>query len=73
MLHLFPDLVLEDRVDFTPACGREFLDYVTLDQISPSGIWGTPGKASAEKGQAAIQAQVRTIVDFAHQEFGDVP
>lgn len=40
MLHFFPELVHEDRVDFIPDCGREFLDYVTLDQISPAGIWG---------------------------------
>jgi creatinine amidohydrolase len=71
MLHLFPELVLADRVDFVPECGREFLDYVTLDQISPSGIWGTPGKASAEKGKAAMQTQVGKIVDFARLVFGD--
>jgi creatinine amidohydrolase len=71
MLHLFPELVRDERVDLVPECGREFLDYVTLDQISPAGIWGTPGKASAEKGKAAMQEQVRKIVHFARQVFED--
>jgi creatinine amidohydrolase len=69
MLYLFPDLVKDERTDYVPACGREFLDYVSMDQISPAGIWGNPGKGSAEKGALAFAAQVDRIEGFARKEF----
>ncbi len=40
-LYLNPDLVKSERVDFVPPVGREFLDYVTMDLISPEGVWGS--------------------------------
>lgn len=69
-LFLNPALVKAERVDFVPPVGREFLDYVTMDLISPDGIWGNPSKGYADKGERAIQAQVKAITDFARQAFG---
>jgi len=57
------------RVDYVPPVGREFLDYVFMDAISPDGMWGTSSYGSAEKGERAIAAQVRAIVAFARQAF----
>jgi creatinine amidohydrolase len=65
MLFLQPELVGDERVDFVPTCGREFLDYVTMERISPCGVWGTPGQGSAEKGAQAMAEQVRSIAAFA--------
>jgi len=70
MLYLFPDLVKGERTDYVPPYGREFLDYVSMDQISPAGIWGNPGKGSVEKGALAFAAQVDRIEAFARKEFG---
>ena len=60
--------VKAERVDYVPPVGREFLDYAVMEQISPSGVWGVPSKATAEKGEMAtlwqaeaIAAQARTI------------
>jgi creatinine amidohydrolase len=68
MLFLNPDLVGDERVDFVPECGREFLDYTTMDRISPSGVWGTSSQGSAEKGARAMAAQVQAIAAFARGE-----
>jgi creatinine amidohydrolase len=70
MLFLNPELVRDERVDFVPPCGREFLDYVKMDRISPTGVWGSPSKGSAEKGARAMAEKVKAIVAFARMEFG---
>jgi creatinine amidohydrolase/Fe(II)-dependent formamide hydrolase-like protein len=59
-------------VDFVPPFGREFLDYVTMDLISPDGVWGESSKGDADKGERAIQAQVKAITEFARQAFGSM-
>jgi creatinine amidohydrolase len=73
MLFLAPDLVGDQRVDYVPPYGREFLDYVTMDRISPAGVWGSPSQATAEKGTRAMAAQVSAIAAFARQGFGIEP
>ncbi len=52
-----------------PPVGREFLDYVTLGLMSPSGVWGNSSYGSAAKGEHAIAAQVQSIVEFVRQTF----
>ena len=69
MMFLYPELVKDIPLNFVPAFGREFLDYVTMDQFSPGGVWGSPSKATAEKGARAMQAQVAAISAFAQKEF----
>lgn len=63
-LHLNPDDVREERVDYVPPVGREFLDYVVMPLINPEGTWGLPSHGAAEKGKRGIEAQVRAIVAF---------
>ncbi len=69
-LYLNHGLVKSDRADFVPPVGREFLDYVTMDRISPEGVWGTPSKGAADKGTRLFTAQVQAITAFARQAFG---
>lgn len=57
------------RVDYVPPVGREFLDYVFMDAISPDGMWGASSYGSAAKGERAIAAQVQAIVAFARRVF----
>ncbi len=71
MMALHPDLVKDHQVDFVPQVGREYLDYMTMDQISPDGVWGKPSLAATEKGQRALKEQLRRIIAFAHLEFGE--
>lgn len=68
-LYLHPDYVKSERVDCVPPLGREFLDYISMDRISPDGVWGLPSYGQAEKGERAIAAQVQAIVRFARQAF----
>jgi creatinine amidohydrolase len=69
-LYLNPDRVKSLPADYVPPVGREFLDYVVMPQLNPQGVWGSPGYATAEKGQRAIDAEVRAVVAFARQVFG---
>jgi creatinine amidohydrolase len=71
-LFLNPEDVRAQRVDYVPPVGREFLDYVFMDAISPDGIWGTASEGDAGRGQQAIESQVRAIVAFARQVFEEV-
>lgn len=51
MLHIAPELVHMDRaVDFVPGVPRPYLGYGSIFRASPTGVWGEPSKASAEKG-----------------------
>lgn len=68
-LYLNPAHVGPERVDSAPPVGREFLDYVFMNLINPDGVWGSPSYGDAAKGQRAIAAQVRSIVNFARQAF----
>jgi creatinine amidohydrolase len=68
-LYLHPEWVKPGQVDFIPPVGREFLDYVTMDLISPEGVWGSASKGDANKGARTFTAQVRAISSFARQAF----
>ncbi len=68
-LYLNPHNVNPERVDYVPPVGREFLDYVFMNQISPDGTWGVPSKGSASKGERSISAQVHAILAFTQQAF----
>jgi creatinine amidohydrolase len=45
----------DDRPDFVPAVGREFLDYAYISNLSPSGVWGNASLASVDKGQRSVE------------------
>lgn len=49
MLAYRPDLVKDGAQDFTPDYGREYIDYVSLKKLSPTGVWGKPSEAEPEK------------------------
>ncbi len=69
ILAIDPDAVRPDRVDFVPPVGREFLDYALIGDLCAAGVWGYPRKGSDEKGNAAIEAQVQSIVHAARRTF----
>jgi creatinine amidohydrolase len=66
-LAIAPDLVGDQRVDHIPPVGREFLDYALIGQISPSGVWGKPSLASADKGRRAFDLRVASVVTWVRE------
>ena len=67
MMAIDASLVGDDRVDYIPSVGREFLDYAFVGAISPEGVWGKPSLATREKGQRAFDARVHTLVDYVRE------
>jgi len=61
--------VKEERVDYMPPVGREFLDYAFIGYISEKGVWGYPTLGTAEKGERLIDYQVKRIVEWARDTF----
>jgi creatinine amidohydrolase len=45
----------DDRPDFIPPVGREFLDYAYISQLSPLGVWGNASQATLEKGERSVE------------------
>jgi creatinine amidohydrolase len=73
MLHLDPATVkMELAVDGRPAVGREYLDYVTIGQLSPSGVWGAATQGTAAKGRLLLEGRVEAIVEYCRATFEQV-
>jgi creatinine amidohydrolase len=69
MLHLAADLVKGRGEDYIPALTKEYLDYVSFEQISSSGIWGRPSLASAEKGAEALDVAIQATIIYIKESF----
>ncbi len=76
MLHLSPERVRRELIrDFVPQWGRQDLTHLGVKRITPSGVWGTPSKAEAGKGErwlaqsvAYCVARVRELVSYFERE-----
>ena len=52
ILAVAPETVHMDRaVDFVPDVPRSYLSYGSIFRATPTGVWGEPSKATAEKGE----------------------
>jgi creatinine amidohydrolase len=71
-LYINREYVKDERVDYLPDVGREFLDYVPIGSISEWGVWGYPSLGTAEKGEKAIAYQVARIAEWAREAFAQV-
>ncbi len=69
MMAEFPKLVKGKATDFHPGVGREYLDYVGMRAVSPTGVWGSPGRATSEIGRRSFDEMVRDIVAYARETF----
>ncbi len=55
MLAIAPETVhMEKAADFVPDVPRAYLSYGSIFRASPTGVWGEPTKASAEKGELLL-------------------
>jgi len=71
-LYINPDHVKDERVDYQPPVGREFLDYAYMGFISEWGVWGYPSYGTVEKGEKSIAYNVRRIVEWSRETFAQV-
>ncbi len=65
--HLVKKELLTKDIDFIPDCPREFLNYASLQEISPDGIWGMPSLASKEKGELLFKYRVEAALEYIEQ------
>lgn len=74
MLALDPQCVHPDlAVDFTPAAGEfDLCDYVGWPRVSPTGVWGTPSQASAERGIEYLDEAVEYLVSYIPRTFARI-
>ncbi len=64
--------VKDERVDYMPPVGREFLDYAYMSFISEKGVWGYASYGTAEKGEISSGRQVERIIEWAKETFDRV-
>lgn len=69
MLAVHPDLVKEDRPDYVPSEGREYLDYVGMRGVTPTGVWGRASRATKEEGERRLAEGVERIVAYVRATF----
>ena len=63
MLAIAPETVHMDRAaDFVPAVPRPYLNYGSIFRATPSGVWGEPTLASAEKGELIFRRTAQLAV-----------
>ncbi|MGH2461134.1 MAG: GNAT family N-acetyltransferase [Chloroflexota bacterium] len=72
LLRLRPALVKGRAADVVPALGREYLQLTDFARLCPSGVWGRPGLASADKGGRAFDAAVEATVSYAGESFANL-
>jgi len=71
-LYINREHVKDERVDYQPPVGREFLDYAYMSFISEKGVWGYPSYGTAEKGKVSTDRRVKRIVEWARETFDNV-
>ncbi len=74
IMHLHPELVKMDQAkpDHSPKRGREFIDYVGMGGVTPTGLWGAPSKASAESGREMFEEAARRTADYIRSAFAEI-
>ena len=72
LMHLAPELVGERPGDHVPSADPIVLDSVPFAQVAPTGVWGRPSEASAEKGERALNAIVDATTDYIRRTFGQL-
>jgi creatinine amidohydrolase len=71
-LYINAENVQQERVDYMPPVGQEYLDYAFIRSISEWGVWGYPSYGTAEKGERALAYRVERIAKWARETFARV-
>ncbi len=70
LLYLAPELVRGQAQDSVPAQPPSYLEFAPFVSLSPTGVWGYPSRASAEKGRLAVEAAVNASVEYINRTLG---
>ena len=60
---------MELSEDYVPTIPRPYLNYGSIFRASPSGVWGEPTKASAEKGEMIFTRCAELAVEEINKAF----
>ena len=71
-LYINCEHVKDERVDYQPPVGQEFLDYAYMSFISETGVWGYPSHGTAEKGRRSTERRVERIIEWGRTAFDRV-
>ena len=71
-LYLNKENVKDSRFDHIPDVGREFLDYLTMEPMSPEGVWGNQSIATVELGEKKLNSSVKGIVEHVNERFEEI-
>ena len=69
MMHIAPEQVGEDRIDYVPSLDASAFDLGPMKQYAPDGIWGRPSFATAEKGKLLVEYMVNATIDHLNATF----
>lgn len=70
VMHLRKELVQADLIkDCIPEVPREYLNYGSIYCATPTGVWGQPSLASAEKGGKLLACGSRLMAEDARRIF----
>ena len=70
ILAIAPETVHMDRaVDVVPDVPRSYLSYGSIFRASPTGVWGEPTKATAEKGEKIFRRSAEIAVEELNKAF----
>ena len=70
MLAIAPEAVHMDKaVDFVPTVPRPYLSYGSIFRATPTGVWGEPTKATAEKGEKMLARMAELFVEELDKAF----
>ena len=72
MMYLYHELVKKKKIDYVPNVTQEFLDYLRMKEISPSGVWGRANLASQKKGEKAMKIMVEATMRYIKETFKKV-
>lgn len=64
VMHLDPDSVGRLPDDFVPDVPREALDLLSMQDLSPDGVWGFPSKASAASGKETLSQMAARVHNY---------
>ena len=62
IMEIAPDTIKGTVPDTVPDSPVEAFDYLTMAQMSPSGVWGEPSQADRERGRRALEVMVENSV-----------
>ena len=70
MLHIAPETVhMELAHDFIPTVPRSYLGYGSIFRASPTGVWGIPSKADANKGKQILERGIELSIEEMENAF----